>query len=307
MLPVHRRPRRSFSVARATALGLMFATGLVPQTLEAQRERAVVRLETFGSAPTSAPAGTASAEDLTQSALHLQATKRVLLDGGNTMLLVGGIFRQVTLSLPRSGEGPAPDPTTLEVATADLWLARTLDDSRTLFVVLRPGLYGDGDDAGSQLRVEGAVFVDKIRSPRTTVGYGVSLSSNFGRLLPVPVVHIVARPKRQVLVDALLPARADVWWLPRRGLDIGFGAALVGAQYALSEERRVDDADRLWLANATLGPQLRWSPRGGKLQITADAGATVLRRTVFAQGSREVADLAPGNVGYARLGLQWLF
>lgn len=286
---------------------LLLLTALAPRPVAAQRERVIVRVETFGSTTATAPAGTTAAEEFTQGALQLQATQRVLLDGGNTMLLVGGVFRQVMVSLPRMGAGPAPEPTALNVATADLWLARTLDDSRTLFVVLRPGLYGDGDDAGAQLRVEGAVFIDKIRSPRTTVGFGLSLASGFGRLLPVPVVHIVARPKRQLLIDALLPARADLWWMPRRGLDIGFGAALVGAQYGLSEERRVDTADRLWLANATVGPQLRWSPRGGKLQITADVGATVLRRVVFARGSREVADLAPGNVGYARLGAQWLF
>lgn len=274
--------------------------------LQSQRERVVIRAETFGSTAITVPAGTAASDDFGFNVLHAQVSQRVLLDGGSTMLLFGGIFRRVEADLPVTG-ATTPARTALDVATADIWLARTISDTRTLFVVLRPGLYGDGRDAGSQLRVEGAVFVDKIRSPRSTVGLGLSLSSNFGRVLPVPVLHVVARPKRQVLVDALLPARADVWWLPRRGLDIGFGASLTGAQYALSDETSIGAADRLQLANATIGPQLRWSPRGGKLQITADAGTTVLRRAIFADGNDEVADLAPGNVGFARIGLQWLF
>jgi hypothetical protein len=61
------------------------------------------------------------------------------------------------------------------------------------------------------------------------------------------------------------------------------------------------------LANATVGPQARWSPGGGKWQFTADAGMTVLRRLEYARNGRQVADLAPGNVPYARLGLQRLF
>jgi len=285
---------------------VLIAIGL-PAAVQAQRERAIVRVETFGTTTAALPAGTAAAQSFEQSSLQVQGAQRFLLDGGNTMVLVGGIWRQVSVTLPVMGAVAPTDPTALHVATADLWMARTLDDARTLFVVLRPGLYGDGLDAGSQLRLEGAVFVDKIRSPRTTVGYGLSVSSNFGRVLPIPVVHVVARPKRQILIDALLPARADVWWMPRRGLDIGFGAALTGAQFALGAENRVDSADRLWLANATLGPQIRWSPRGGKLQLTGDLGTTVLRRAIFARGGDEVADLAPGNVAYARLGAQWLF
>lgn len=293
--------------AHAVALRALLLICAFPIAAAAQRERAVVRVETFGNTGSTLPAGTAAAPGFEQSALQVQGSHRLLLDGGNTMVLIGGIWRRVDVTLPVTGAVAPTDPTALHVATADLWVARTLDDARTLFVVLRPGLYGDGVDAGSQLRVEGAVFIDKIRSPRSTVGYGLSLSSNFGRLLPVPVVHIVARPKRQILVDALLPARADVWWLPRRGLDIGFGAALTGAQYALGDENRIANADRLWMANATLGPQIRWSPRGGKLQFTGDLGTTVLRRAIFARGGDEVADLAPGNVAYARLGAQWLF
>lgn len=298
MLPMHPALR----IAAALILAIV---SVAPQA-HAQRERVIVRAESFGSTSIDVPAGTSAASDFGFSALQAQLSHRVLLDGGNTMVLVGGLFRRVQADLPAAG-ATAPAATALDVATADLWVARTLSDTRTLFVVLRPGLYGDGRDAANQLRVEGAVFVDKIRSPRTTVGLGLSLSSNFGRVLPVPVVHVVARPKRQVLVDALLPARADVWWLPRRGLDIGFGAALTGAQYALSDETRIGTSDRLQLANATIGPQLRWSPGGGKLQVTADAGTTVLRRAIFTRGTDEVADLAPGNVAFARLGLQWLF
>ena len=120
-------------------------------------------------------------------------------------------------------------------------------------------------------------------------------------------MHVVARPKRRVLIDALLPSRADVWWMPRKGLDLGVGASLSGAQYGLATETRaIPNANAVWLANATVGPQVRWTPRG-KLQITADVGSTVLRRLEYARDDRSLADLALGNVLFGRLGAQWLF
>jgi hypothetical protein len=195
----------------------------------------------------------------------------------------------------------------VHAVTADLWMLRTLNEKHTLVAVARPGVYGDLDAIGDQWRLEGALFVDRIVSPRTTLGLGMSYASNFGRVLAVPVLHVVARPQRRVLIDALLPSRADLWWMPRKGLDLGVGASLTGAQYGLANAvTQPQNATALQLANATIGPQLRWSPRG-KLQLTADAGTTVLRRLEYTRGSRTVADLTPGNVLFGRLGAQWLF
>ena len=278
----------------------------------AQRERAVVRLEGFGGAAVTAPAGTAGGRRFEPLSVHVNAAHRTMLGSeGGTLLLTGINARFVRAELPVAapigGALPEARTSTLAVATADLWLLHTLGDRHTLVTVLRPGLYGDGEAVGDQLRVEGAAFVDRIVSPRTTLGLGLSYGSNFGQLLPIPVVHVLARPARQVLVDALLPARADVWWMPRKGLDLGVGTALIGAQYGLAGDGHLGDADALRYANATLGPQLRWAPGGRAMQFTLDGGVTVLRRLRYTRAGHEVADLAPGNVGYARAGVQWLF
>ena len=280
----------------------------LPAPAMAQRERLVVRVDAFGGTGISAPARTTAPAEFTQQSLQLQAAHRVLLHGGNTMLLLGAQYRGVRATLPTPAGSAAGATTDLHVAAADLWLLRTLDDRHTLVTVLRPGLYGDLGDVGAQWRTEGALFVDRILSPRTTVGVGLSYGSNFGRVLPIPVVHVVARPRRRLLLDALLPARADLWWMPRKGLDLGVGAGLVGAQYAVAGANRLlAGADALGLANATIGPQLRWAPQGGKLQLTADGGATVIRRLRYARGGTDLADLAPGNVLFGRAGVQWLF
>lgn len=280
----------------------------VSSPAQAQRERAVLRVESFGGTTISAPAGTRAPDDMTQRSLQLQLSHRLVRDGGKTILFGGAQYRGTRLALPTRPTAGTDDGTVnLVVAGAELGLVRRFDARHTLVSVLRPSAFGTSADAG-QLRVEGAVFVDRILSTRTVVGAGLSYASNFGRVLPIPVLHIVTQPSATVRIDALLPSRADLWWMPRKGLDLGVGAALIGAQYGLPDDLQVvTGADALWLANATVGPQLRWTPGNAKWQLTADAGSTVLRRLRYARGGDELADLAPGNVWFGRAGLLWLF
>lgn len=266
----------------------------------AQRERFTVRVERMGGTQVTVPAGSVAPDDFWQTSMQVYVGHRLVRQQGNTIAVIGGQWRAVSAPLPRQ-RASLNEVTTLHVAAADLLLLRSYDSKHTLVSVLRPGMYGD------RFRVEGAAFVDRIVSPRTTVGAGLSYASSFGKVLPIPVVHVVSRPKRRLLVDVLLPARGDVWWMPRKGLDVGLNASLVGAQYGLSETQQVAGARELWLANATVGPQLRWAPRGGKWQLTGDAGMTVVRRLEYARNGRSVADLAPGNVPFVRLGGNRMF
>lgn len=283
---------------------LLALATLLPATAVAQRERAVLRAEAFAGAANDATTEL-GASDVEQQSMQAAVSHRLLRNGGNTMFLIGAQYRDTRVVHPSRGTSTLTQR--LGVVNADLWMLHTLNAKHTLIAVARPGVYGDLDAIGDQWRLEGALFVDRIVSPRTTLGLGMSYASNFGRVLAVPVLHVVARPRRRLLVDALLPSRADLWWIPRKGLDVGVGASLTGAQYGLAANAtQPENATALQLANATIGPQLRWTPRG-KLQLTADAGTTVLRRLEYTRGSRTVADLAPGNVVFGRLGAQWLF
>lgn len=298
------------SWCRRTPVRLTLTTALLalPATAQAQRERAVLRLESLGGTTITAPAGTRASDDGTQQVLQVQAAHRLVRDGGKTIVSIGGLFRNVRLALPtRSAMANEDGTVDLVMATAELGLVRRLNQRHTLVSLVRPGVFGTSVDGG-QLRIEGAVFVDRVLSARTVVGAGMSYASSFGRLLPIPVLHLVTQPSATFRIDALLPSRADLWWMPRKGLDLGVGAVLTGAQYGLADDRQVvSGADALWLANATVGPQLRWTPGNGKWQFSADAGSTVLRRLRYANGGDELADLAPGNVWFGRTGVQWLF
>lgn len=288
-------------------LGGLTALLLLPIDVHAQREAFVVRAEQFGDATFATSASGSNAPRGGQRGVSVTAAHRLIRQDGNLLLLLGAQYRGVSVDLPASAPGTT-EATGLHVAAADLWMLRTLDDAHSLVVVLRPGVYGDLGDVGAQFRLEGAAFVDRVFSPRTTLGVGVSYASAFGEVLPIPVLHVLARPARQVLVDALLPARADVWWLPRKGLDVGVNVSLNGAQYGLSADTRpTADVTALQLSNATLGPQVRWTPARGRWQLTADGGVTMMRRLRYAADGDVRIDLAPGNVPFVRLGAQRLF
>ncbi len=292
--------------AAALALAGCLAAAVWTRPLYAQRERVTVRVEALGGTNVSLPVGTSAREAFTQHAIQASLGQRFVRDQGNTIAVVGGQIRVVRAALPSAraslqGSTTFDAFTTLRVVTADLMVLRSVGTKHTLVGVLRPGFYGES------FRVEGAAFVDRIVSARTTIGAGLSYASSFGKLLPIPVLHVVSRPSRRVLIDAVLPARGDIWWMPRKGLDLGINASLIGANYGLPEAQRVAGGDALWLANATVGPQVRWAPFGGKWQLTGEAGMTVLRRLEYARDGRSVADLAPGNVPFMRLGVQRLF
>jgi hypothetical protein len=278
----------------------LLALLLFPAPLLAQRERLTLRLEGFTQAPLTAPAGTVERDDFAPQALQLGLAHRIVRDRGRTIWLVGAQYRGVRAFLPQVTASSAPrngeNASMLHVATADLQLIKRVGTRHAVVAVLRPGLYGDGANVGDQLRVEGVVFVDRIRSAKSTIGAGLSYASSFGRILPVPVLHIVSRPSPKVVIDALLPSRADIWWTSRPGVELGVG-----------EAQRIGSADQLQFANATIGPQLRYTPKGSKLQLTADLGVTMLRRLEYSRGTRTVADLEPGVAGLARIGMNWLF
>jgi hypothetical protein len=303
---LHRRaPRR-------VALPLVaLVVGAPP--LAAQREQLALRIEQFAESRAT-PAGLeALAPTIGLRQVTLTAGVRTVTGrDDNTVLVNGGFYRRSDLDLRVRGGSSL---TTVHALYYDFLALRTLDDRHTVAVALRPGLFGDlAGDLGEQFRLEGAVFVDRVLSPRTTIGAGLSYTSGFGRVLPIPVVHLVHRRGRRVLVDGLLPARLDVWWFPRKGVELGVNAQLSGFQYAIGEYTPPRAPARppasgagplptgLELANAIVGPQARWNP-AGRWWLSLDAGWAVVRRATFTSGPVEGA-WAPAGAGVLRLGVQ---
>ncbi|MCU0633692.1 MAG: DUF6268 family outer membrane beta-barrel protein [Gemmatimonadaceae bacterium] len=301
---------RSVVSLRAAVAGLLV---LGATRLSAQREQLSLRIEQFGGAR--APVDFAQPpRDLDMRLWQLTATAGVrnMLDAdGNTVLTNGVFYRRSVLDARLLGRSIGTE--TLHALYYDFLALRTLDDRHTLAVAVRPGLFGNLErDLGDQFRAEGAAFIDRVVSPRTTLGLGMSYTSNLGRVLPIPVLHIVHRRGRSMLIDGLLPSRLDVWWFPRKGLEVGLNAQLSGFQYHVADAPAPSPvpgtltfvAPTRQLANAVVGPQVRWNATG-KWYLSLDAGVTVLRRLSYEDGTENA--LTPRNTGLVRLGLQRMY
>lgn len=288
---------------------------LLPGTACAQREQLSLRIEQFGGVDVGTARG--STRPIDYELRQLTATVGVRTVRGrddNTVLVNGLFYRRSDVGFG----GVGSEDRALHAVYYDFLALRTLDDRHTLAVALRPGLFGTLDyELGDQFRLEGAVFVDRLLTPRTTVGLGLSYTSNLGRVLPIPVVHIVHRRGRRVLIDGLLPSRLDLWYFPRKGVEVGLNAQLSGFQYFIGQAPQsapptppggtaiILRNPELQLANAIIGPQVRWNATG-KWFLSADAGVTVLRRYTVGTGRRE-GPLDPANTGLVRIGLQRMY
>ena len=317
--------RRRRPTAVACALGLLGAAAPAA-TLHAQREQAGIRVETFGGAPlglvqTCRPSAacqnpTPSGEATATIANVGWGTRRFVGKEGNTVVYNGFLYRYARVGLPEpsrtvvlgGSDALVPGTRDLHMLTYDFMLLRSLSERTSLVVVARPGLFSDLRNVDlSHFRPEGIVFADRVVSEKTTLGLGVAYTSNFGRALPVPVLHVVHVASPKVLVDGLLPARLDVWYYPRKGLELGLNASLNGAQYRVGADDTPLGASTFQLAHATVGPVLRYNV-GGKWYASLEAGTSVLRRLRFTTaGATDRYDPDPANRPFVRVGAQLMY
>jgi hypothetical protein len=200
-----------------------------------------------------------------------------------------------------SGFGAVP---ALSFLSAAITYAHSVSDSHTLVASFRPGIFADlSSFSGGAFRPEGFFLWDYQSTPELTVGLGIARGSNFGRVLIVPVVHLLWTSESWLL-DVFAPAKAEIWYLPNPQWEFGFTAALSGSQYSSVDATRGFDTVRL--AGLFLGPAARYRIFD-KGFVSLEAGVDTLRRLEFVSNETLVADLAPGTQVFMRAGFQWRY
>lgn len=279
-----------------------------------------MRYEAYGSGsvgrpwtPPGAPRATLGDSGVTAQQVMVQGAIRRIYGRDQQVLVIHGLLARATsLGVPlpdASGPGAViRDVRALYAVQYDFWWLNSVSDRTTVGVIARPGIFTDGVDVGlDHFRVEGAAFVDRIVSDRTTLGIGLAYGSNFGVAIPVPVLHVVHRRGTRFLLDGFVPQRLTAWWYPRKGLDVGLEAQLFGAQYRLGDPaEQPRRAGQVQFANGTIGPVVRWTVFG-KTAVSLEGGMTFVRRLNFARfatGPGEaVVGYGPGNAPWVRAGV----
>jgi hypothetical protein len=239
-----------------------------------------------------------------QQQLDAYLGERFLLDSdGNTLLSVGVQYRKSWVGSTSQGT-----PTQLQMVVPTLTTVHSLNERWTLVAQLRVGAFGDLKNFGIQdMRIEGALFFDRVYSDTLTIGYGAARSSNFGRVLYVPLLHVLKNFGDQFLLDALLPSRIDFWYFPSTDWEIGFNAAINGSRYRISES--LTGIQSIGLAEVNFGPAVRhqFAPQ---MWLGLETGMGVARRfNLYTSSSTDDAafELSPISSAYARLNYTWRF
>ena len=297
---------------------------LFPTMLFAQREQAGLRIEQFGIASLSKPlvplVDEARAGFSAQQA-HLNFSFRTIIGEEGETIITNGLqyrFLRATFDevvFPQRGlltvTYPYPRTHEYHFLFYDFLMLHSLSDAYTLVSTLRPGIFSDFKTiTRDHFRLEGAVFVDRQMSETFTLGLGIARSSNFGRVLLLPILHILYFGGSTFMLDVLLPSRAELWFYPTKSLEAGVNLSLSGSQYAIGEANPLQ-ANQFGFANATVSPIVRYN-LFSKVYLSTELGYTFVRRVELVNNrlegeARFVQQFNPANIWFLRFGAQVMY
>lgn len=293
-----------------------------PSLLFAQREQAGLRLEQFGSATLSN--SLVPQEDrarVSAQQAHLNVSYRSIIgEEGETIITNGFQYRFLRamfddVIFPQTGNltvtYPYPRAHEYHFLFYDFLVLHSLSDAYTLVATLRPGIFSDMKNITREhFRLEGAFFVDKQMSDNFTMGLGIARSSNFGRVLLLPILHVLYFGGSSFMLDVLLPSRAELWFYPSKSIETGVTVSLSGSQYAVGEPNPLS-ANQFGFANATVSPIIRYN-LVSKLYLSTELGYAFVRRVELVNNrlegnARFVQQFNPNNIWFLRFGVQMMY
>jgi hypothetical protein len=285
---------------------------IAASTAFAQREQVGVRYEVFGTRtiPAATP-NTFNGGNIGGSLFTFNAGFQSQLDRDGTMLLNSQfVYRNANTFFPVAKNPINGDFTYGSIGGHAIYYEgiylQTISEKFQLALAARAGLFSDLNNINlSHFRIEPLFFLDYFVDEKLTLGLGyVYNTSNFGRLISVPLLHIYWIPSSEVLLDALLPTRLDLWYYPSKQWDLGLSIVLNGSQFQLGQspgiigldrtDKRVQDINQMFFANATIGPNIRYNIFE-KTYVSFEGGYSIVRRFGFDKGSPDGTGLVPAR------------
>jgi hypothetical protein len=235
---------------------------------------------------------------------EVNANHRIMLDtDGASLLTVGMQYRLLELEV--AGMANQDYNRQLQLVVPQFSLMHIVNDDYTMIINLRPGFFGDfKNNFGKSFRLEGAALVSRVINEKLTIGLGVGRGSSFGRDLTLPVLQILYLPSPTLMLDAVLPVKAELWYLPSRFWEFGGIFNILGSVYTV--DNPLPGADRLGFANINLGIAARRLLLNS-LYAHFETGYTFTRRYEWSEGREKIEETKPKSVPYVRAALNWRF
>jgi hypothetical protein len=289
---------------------------------QAQREQFGIRYEQFGAVNLDNASPSLSGNSFSASSLTANASFKIFLDKrGASSLTVGAQYRYVSIAQSinvrpnrEASFAPAIDaPRAAHFIFLDLIWQQRLSDIFTLFVAARPGVFSDFQNVVfDHSRFEGAAFVDWRVSDELTLGLGAARTSNFGRVLIVPIAHVIYFGGESFMIDAIIPRNVDFMFYPSKEWELGVSFLLNGSEYRLGDASLNSiNMNQFGFANLTAGPIVRYQFIE-KTYLSLEGGYTVIRRTELVDNrmsgdARLLQQYNPANTWFLRAGVQVMY
>ncbi len=268
------------------------------------RDRAALWVEALPSADLESING-ASSPTLQAQAAEVYAAERFFLDEDGADLLNVALSYRNSFIQTNGAPGLAGVRNVGWIVPIVTWL-HSINERDTIIIQGRPGVFTDYTRInGDHFRMEGSVLWDRIWNDRWTLGVGFARTSNFGKVLYLPLFHALGIIGKDLWLDLLLPGRGELYFLPSKDWELGVMFSITGSQYAIGEQAL--GFDTLQYANVLMGPTLRYR-LSGSAYLGLEAGYTVMRRAITLDSDTGAQfSYEPGRTFFTRLGLQLRF
>lgn len=194
----------------------------------------------------------------------------------------------------------------LHAASYTLMLQHQLSEKWSVWAIGTPSLASDleADISKDDFNFQAVSIFIRQYSERLSIGYGAAYSTQFGSVVPLPVLAVDWNNGSNLMVKAILPVSLEFWYRP--GARVDFGLVVAGDGNNFNGDPDIYDvtSPELRYTMLTLGPAARIKLSNHML-LNLEAGLVGLHRFEFYDGDDEVAsyDLKPSR--YFRLGIQF--
>jgi len=233
----------------------------------------------------------------------------MMLQNGQMFLDIQPGFQRIQFSYDNWTE-ELPRPTDAYIIDLNVISQRQLSKRWSLLAQVTPALKSGLEDklASEDFAIEGAILAIRQLSDRSSYGFGVAYSTNFGAPVPIPLLQFDYRAPLwsggpEWRGSALLPSSLEAWVIPSRRLEIGLQLKSMGDRHHITETGTVSMQKPFSdYFDTVMGPSiiLYLTPW---LNLSIDSGISLYRQMKITDGREEVINFEPDQAGF----LHWQF
>lgn len=212
---------------------------------------------------------------------------------GRTILFFQTGYRQRGFGYRDWPEGISRELNSIHEATVSLTGRRQFSERWALSINLTSQAASDFEKnqlTPEDMKYTAMVVTERQMNDKLSWGLGAAFTSNFGSLLPIPIITLRWDDGESWSASAFLPSSFDIWYRTSDKFRFGLSAAAEGQQYHTAILPNASKSDNLQLQyiSANMGPAVRWSPLSS-FALTL-RGGVAFQSLLFFDGTKKIKD-----------------